>query len=94
MPTKQPTTKSRTEPRTEPARTEPRTEPPRSAAPPVSTEIVSTGIGGLAFEWFLELPVQVVLLVLWVAGIGFFGVCALLTYMGISALVEMVGGAF
>jgi hypothetical protein len=24
----------------------------------------------------------------------FFGVCALLTYMGISALVEMVGGAF
>ena len=79
MRTKQPTTKSRTEPRT---------EPPRSAAP------VSTGIGGLAFEWFLELPVQVVLLVLWVAGIGFFGVCALLTYMGISALVEMVGGAF
>ena len=90
MRTKQPTTKSRTEPRTEPART----EPPRSAAPPVSTEIVSTGIGGLAFEWFLELPVQVVLLVLWVAGIVFFGACALLTYMGISALVEMVGGAF
>ena len=76
MHTKQPTTNSRTEPRT--------------AAPPR----VSTGIGGLAFEWFLELPVQVVILVLWVAGIVFFGVCALLTYMGISALVEMVGGAF
>jgi hypothetical protein len=59
----------------------------RTAAP-VSREI------GLAFEWFLELPVQVVLLVLWVAGIVFFGACALLTYMGISALVEMVGGAF
>ena len=85
MRTKQPTTNSRTKPRT---------EPPRSAAPPVSTGIVSTGIGGLAFEWFLELPVQVVLLVLWVAGIVFFGACALLTYMGISALVEMVGGAF
>jgi hypothetical protein len=84
MRTKQPTTKSRTEPRT---------EPPRSAAP-VSTGIVSTGIGGLAFEWFLELPVQVVFLVLWVAGILFFGACALLTYVGISALVEMVGGAF
>jgi hypothetical protein len=55
---------------------------------------VSTGIGGLAFEWFLELPVPVVLLVMWVAGAVFFGVCALLTYMGISALVEMVGGAF
>jgi len=74
MPTKQLTTKPRTE--------------PRSAAP------VSTGIGGLAFEWFLELPVQVVLLVMWVAGIVFFGACALLTYMGISALVEMVAGAF
>jgi hypothetical protein len=54
---------------------------------------VSTGIG-LGFEWFLELPVPIVLLVLWVAGIVFFGACALLTYMGISALVEMVGGAF
>jgi hypothetical protein len=60
----------------------------RTAAPPVSREI------GLGFEWFLELPVQVVLLVLWVAGIVFFGACALLTYMAISALVEMVGGAF
>jgi hypothetical protein len=83
MLTKQPTPKSRMEPRTE----------PRSAAP-VSTGIVSTGIGGLAFEWFLALPVQVVLLVLWVAGIVFFGACALLTYVGISAVVEMVGGAF
>jgi hypothetical protein len=74
MHTKQPTTNSRTEPRT--------------AAPPVSTGI------GLGFEWFLELPVPIVLLVLWVAGIVFFGACALLTYMGISALVEMVGGSF
>ena len=67
--------------------TKSRTEP-RTAAP-----LVSRGIG-LAFEWFLELPVPIVLLVLWVAGIVFFGVCALLTYVGISALVEMVGGAF
>ena len=74
MHTKQPTTTSRTE--------------PRSAAP------VSMGIGDLAFEWFLELPVQVVILVLWAAGILFFGACALLTYVGISALVEMVAGAF
>ena len=73
MPTKQPTTKMRTQPRT--------------AVP------VSRGIG-LAFEWFLELPVQVVLLVMWVAGVVFFGACALLTYVGISALVEMVAGAF
>ena len=81
MPTKQLTTKPRPEPRTEP-----KTEP-RSAAP------VSRGIG-LAFEWFLELPVPIVLLVLWVAGVVFFGACALLTYMGISAVVEMVRGAF
>ena len=74
MPTKQPTTNSRTELRT--------------GAPPVSTGI------GLAFEWFLELPVPVVLLVLWVAGVVFFGACALLAYMGISALVELVAGAF
>ena len=77
MRTKHPTTKMRTEPKTE----------SRTAAP------VSRGIG-LAFEWFLELPVPIVLLVLWVAGVVFFGACALLTYMGISALVEMVGGAF
>ena len=66
--------------------TKPRPEP-RTAAP------ASRGIG-LAFEWFLELPVPVVLLVLWVAGVVFFGACALLAYMGLSALVEMVGGAF
>ena len=63
-----------------------RTEP-RTAAP------MGRGIG-LAFEWFLELPVLVVLLVMWVAGVVFFGACALLTYVGISALVEMVAGAF
>jgi hypothetical protein len=73
--------------RTRQPTTKPRTEL-RTAAPPVSREI------GLGFEWFLELPVQVVLLVLWVAGIVFFGACALLTYMGITALVEMVAGAF
>jgi hypothetical protein len=73
MPTKQPTTKMRAEPRT--------------AVP------VSTGIG-LAFEWFLQLPVPVVLLMLWVAVVVFFGACALLTYVGISALMEMLGGAF
>ena len=37
---------------------------------------------------------QVVLLVMWVAGVVFFGACALLTYVGISALVEMVAEAF
>ena len=45
-------------------------------------------------EWFLGLPVPGVLLVLWVAGIVFFGACTLLTYVGISAVVEIVRGAF
>jgi membrane protein YdbS with pleckstrin-like domain len=72
--------------RTKQPTTKPRTEP-KTAAP------VSRGIR-LAFEWFLGLPVQVVFLVLWVAGIVFFGACALLAYMGISALVELVVGAF
>jgi hypothetical protein len=35
-----------------------------------------------------------VLLVMWVAGVVFFVACALLAYVGISALVEMVAGAF
>ena len=73
MPTKQPTTKSRTEPRTD--------------AP------VSRGIG-LAFELFQGMPGPVIFLVMWVAGIVLLGACALLTYVGISALVEMVAGAF
>ena len=73
MPTKQPTTKPRTE--------------PSSAAP------ASRGIGS-AFGRFLQLPVQVVLLVLWVAGIVFFGACALWAYASISALMGMVAGGF
>jgi len=76
--TKQLTTKPRTEPRTKPNTT---------------TAPASRGIG-LAFEWFLKLPVQVVFLVLWVAGVVFFGACALLAYVGISALAGMVAGAF
>jgi hypothetical protein len=82
MRTKQPTTKSSAEP----TRTE-----PRSAASPGSREL---GLAGPAFELFLEFPVPVVILVLWMAGVVFFGACALLTYVGISALVEMVRGAF
>jgi hypothetical protein len=55
---------------------------------------VSEGIG-LAYEWFLELPVLVVLLVLWVGGVALLGACALLAYAAISTLVGIVaGGAF
>ena len=70
--TKPPTTKRPT--------TKPRTKPRTTDAP------VSTGIG-LAYERFLELPVAVVLLVLWVGGVALLGGCALVAYALISALV-------
>ena len=43
---------------------------------------------------FLELPVAVVLVVMWVAGTVLLGVCALVVYAAVSALVEIVIGAF
>jgi hypothetical protein len=67
--------------------TKPRTLPGTTAAP-VSTR------KGLAYEWFLELPVAVVLLVMWMAGTALLGACALLMYAGISAVVGMVAGTF
>jgi hypothetical protein len=68
-------------------RTKPRTKPSTTAAP-VSTRI------GLAYEWFLELPVAIVLWVMWMAGTALLGACALLMYAGISALVGIVAGTF
>ncbi len=58
-----------------------------------TTATVSVGIG-LVYEWFLELPVPVVLLVVWVVGAALLGAGALLAYTVISALAGMVGGAF
>jgi hypothetical protein len=59
-----------------------------TTAAPVSTR------KGLAYEWFLELPVAVVLLVMWMTGTALLGACALLMYAGISALVGIVAGTF
>jgi hypothetical protein len=56
------------------------TTKPRTTAAPLSTRL------GLAYEGFLELPVAVVLLVMWVASTALFGACALLMYAGIAAL--------
>jgi len=58
-----------------------------------TTTIESAGIG-LAYEWFLELPVPMVFLVMWIVGVVLLGACALLAYAGISALVGMVAGGF
>ena len=58
-----------------------------------TTASVSVGIR-LAYEQFLELPVPVVLLVVWVVGVALLGACALLAYAAISALVGVVAGGF
>ena len=50
-----------------------------------TTASVLEGIG-LAYEWFLELPVPVVLMVMWVSGVALLGAGALLAYAVISAL--------
>ena len=49
---------------------------------------------GLAYERFLELPVRVVVLVLWVGGVALLGALALVAYALISALVGILAGAF
>jgi hypothetical protein len=53
---------------------------------------VSEGIG-LAYGWFLELPVRVVVLALWTGGVAFLGALALVAYVLISALVGVIAGA-
>ena len=58
-----------------------------------TTASVSAGIR-LAYEWFLGLPVAVVMLVIWVVGAALLGAWALLAYAVISALVGMVKGGF
>jgi hypothetical protein len=44
-----------------------------------------------AYEWFLELPVTIVLVVLWLAGIGLVVLCALALYMCWIFLRAVVG---
>ncbi len=49
---------------------------------------------GLTYEWFLELPVRVVVLVLWAGGVALLGALALVSYVLISALVGVIAGAY
>jgi hypothetical protein len=44
-----------------------------------------------AYEWFLELPVTVVLVVLWLAGVGLVGFCVLVLYLCWLLLRAVVG---
>ncbi len=45
-----------------------------------------------AYEWFLELPVAIVLAILWFAGAVLVGLCALALY-SFGLLLRAVGGA-
>jgi hypothetical protein len=68
-------------------------------------QLMRSGVGGLgrptawlaalgfAYERFLEMPVPVVLAVLWVAGVALLGSCALMLYMLGTSLVSVVVGA-
>jgi hypothetical protein len=58
-----------------------------------TTTTVSEEIG-LAYEWFLELPLRVVMLVLWASGVAFLGALALVAYVLISTLIGVIGGTF
>ena len=59
-----------------------------SSAPPLSV-----GIIGRAYERFLELPVVVVLAVLWLLGGAIIGSCLLAIYLYGLALVRILLGA-
>jgi hypothetical protein len=53
---------------------------------PISAEI------GRAYDWFLQLPPVVVLLVLWGAGVALLGSCALVLYWVGWVLVGLMAG--
>lgn len=44
-----------------------------------------------AYEWFLEMPVAIVLVVLWLVGMGLVGFCALALYLFRVLLRAVVG---
>ncbi len=46
-----------------------------------------------AYEGFLQLPVPVVLLVLWLAGVGLLGTCALVVYWVGRVLGGLIAGS-
>ena len=48
---------------------------------------------GQIFEWFLELPVAVVLAVLWLVGAVLEGTCALALYLAGLVLFQTLAGA-
>jgi len=54
--------------------------------------VLLAALGG-AYERFLEMPVPVVLAVLWVAGVALLGSCVLMLYLLGTSLASVVVGA-
>jgi ABC-type multidrug transport system permease subunit len=55
---------------------------------------VSGGFFGVCYERFLQMPVAVVLTVLWLGGMALWGSCALMLYtLGTLMLASVSGGA-
>ena len=48
---------------------------------------LSAGIVGRAYERFLEMPVALVLVVSWLAGVALMSSCALVVYLAVRALI-------
>jgi hypothetical protein len=55
-------------------------------SPRTFSAFLSVGIGR-AYEQFLEMPVVIVLSMLWFAGAALMGSCALVLYLAVSALI-------
>ena len=58
----------------------------RAKPSPATSNVKQKGIVVRSFEWFLELPVVIVLTVMWVTGALLLGLCALVLYMAGSVL--------
>jgi hypothetical protein len=87
---KQPIAKARTIIEHAPAEERTRDTPQKKRRTTASVSVVM----GLAYEWLLELPVPVVLVVMWISGVALLGAGALLAYAVIYVLVGMVTGPF
>jgi hypothetical protein len=59
---------------------------------PRTPTLISAGIGH-AYEWFLELSVVIVLVVLWMAGVALVGSFTLVLYWVGRVLVGLIVGA-
>ena len=70
------------------------TEARSEAAPTTPTAPTPMSVGiGRAYEWFLQLPVVIVLTVLWVVGAVLLGSCVLVLYVAGSELARSLAGS-